>query len=212
MAEWELVRAADADAILSGIADPLLADRGFRPVGRRRWVRSFPPVRHLFEVVPLKGASLVPCWGISLDFVPHVAANEVAWHRTEKSALRDLTFDPVDFYADWRDRWSIDGLRGTNAFRAAVERVLPAAVAEACAWLDDARDEPAALERARWLLSAKRPGGRFKFHNFVQQPLAYAILLARAGAREEGLRALDDWITSRGYQQLRDQLIALLGA
>lgn len=52
----------------------------------------------------MKGASYVPIWGISLDFVPHVAGNRLAWHRTDKSARMDLVYDPVDFDERWQER------------------------------------------------------------------------------------------------------------
>jgi hypothetical protein len=63
----------------------------------RKWVRARPPIRDLIEVVAMKGASLIPRWGISLDFVPHVQGDAIRWHRSDKSAIADIVYDPVDF-------------------------------------------------------------------------------------------------------------------
>lgn len=158
----------------------------------------------------MKGASYVPVWGISLDFVPHVSGKRIAWHRTEKSARMDLVYDPVDFDARWQERSSIGALRGPDATLHDARRVLPAAIRQAIDWLDAGGDVAAALERAEFLRSADRPGRRFAFESYVQQPLAYAFLLARNGSREEALKMLDAWISSHGLDELRDKLTGFL--
>jgi hypothetical protein len=206
----EVTPAAEVDRILSAVADPLLATAGFVPGARRRWVRSFPPIRHVFELTAMKGASLLTRWGFSLDFVPHLQGRRLAWHRTEAKAHLDLVYDPIDFDREWEVDRSIGTLRGPTWVQRDAERVLPKALAAAVSWLRDARDDRAVLERAEWLRTADRPGMRFRFDNFVQQPLAYAFLLARTGDVAAGRRVLDHWITSQECEPLREKLVALL--
>ena len=210
--EWATTPSAEVDAILSELAEPLLAGSKFRPATRRRWVRSYAPIRHVFEVGAMKGGVFMPRWGLSLDFVPHVKGNALAWHRTEKSAILDLVYDPVDFDAEWQRHWAIDSLHGPSGFRRDAQRVLPLAVEKACAWLDDVTDITSALQRAEWLRTADRPGRRFAFLNHVQQPLAYAFLLARGGSPEAALDALDGWLAFNDLERMRDKVTPLLNA
>lgn len=204
--------AAEVDATLSQIAGPLLAASNFRPATRRRWVRSYSPIRHVFEVGAMKGGVFMPRWGVSFDFVPHVKGNALAWHRTEKSAMLDLVYDPVDFDAEWQRHWAMDSLHGPDGLRRDARRVLPLAVGKACAWLDGITDLTSALRRAEWLQTADRPGRRFAFVNHVQQPLAYAFLLARGGSPDAARDVLDRWVAFNDVEHLRDELTALLTA
>jgi hypothetical protein len=208
--DWQPTSTAAVNEIVSKVADPLLVPTGFRSTKPRRWVRSFAPVRHIFEVVAMKGASFVPVWGISLDFVPHVTGERLGWHRTDKSARMDLVYDPIDFDPRWQERSCIGSLRGADATLNDARRVLPAAVRDALGWLDPGRDVASVLGRAEFLRSADRPGRRFAFENYVQQPLAYAFLLARNGSSEKAHEVLDAWITSHGFNAHRTRLTKLL--
>ncbi len=209
-AGWATTPAAAANAILAEVAGPLLAANNFRPATRRRWVRSYAPIRHVFELGAMKGGALMPRWGLSFDFVPHVKGRALAWHRTEKSASLDLVYDPVDFDAEWQRHWAIDSLHGPDDFRRDAQRILPLAVEKACAWLEGVTSLTSALERAEWLRTADRPGRRFVFVNHVQQPLAYAFLLARGGSPDAALDVLDRWIAFHGFEGIRDKMTALL--
>ena len=205
-----MLPAAEVDAIVAVVADPLLVAAGFHGVSRRRWVRSFAPIRHVFEIALLKGRMLVPRWGISLDFVPHVRGKGLAWHRTEKSATPDLVFDPVDFDPEWRARCGIDTLGEEVVVRRAVEQRLPVAIASALPWFDGARDLSSVMELAEWLRTTARPGNRFAFEAYVQQPLAYAFLLARTGRPEAARDELSQWIAANALEPRRDELMQLL--
>ena len=192
-----MISAAELDAVVAEIAGPLLVAAGFAHVDRRKWVRSREPVRHVFEIVAFKGFSVVPRWGVSLDFVPHIKGASLAWHRSEKSAQCDLVYDPVDFYADWQRSWAISSWQADDDLRRDAARVISAAVTAACAMLDDVRDEAAVMKLAEWLRTAERPGGRFKFENWTQQPLAYAFLLARSGSQQVALEIVEKWLERR---------------
>jgi len=206
---YELVTAAELDAIVTGIVEPLLTPAGFTLGARRKWVRARPPVRHLFELCSLRGV-FVPRWALSLDFVPHPKAGGLGWHRTDKSALADLAYDPVDFDPAWSRRWSISGLEGSAGVRRDAARVLPAAVQAARAWFEGAEDVHGARARAEWLDTADRPGRGFGPDNWVQQRLAYAFLLARTGAADEARVQLDRWIRRGEHEGLRGRLTDLL--
>ena len=210
MTDWAPTPAAEVDAVISGLVEPLLTIAGFRSGARRRWVRFYPPIRHVFELAPMKGKAFIPRWGLSLDFVPHVKGKSIGWHRTDSSAISDLVYDPVDFDADCASRWAINSLHGAGELRRDAERVLPAAVRNARAWLDGAQELASVLERAEWLRTADRPGRRLTFENYVQQPLAYAFLLARSGSPDEALQVLDGWISMHSHHHLRNKLTALL--
>jgi hypothetical protein len=94
---WEQVKAEDVDLILQRQFGSALERLGFQPSSRRRWSRSrVPEMRDLFEVITLKGATLSPRWGFSLDLAPHVTPAGVKWHRTAKSAMFDVVDDPID--------------------------------------------------------------------------------------------------------------------
>ena len=83
-------------------------------------------------------------------------------------------------------------------------------VLAALEWFDGVLDIPAALVRANELCTAERAAGRFRFTNYVQQPIAYAFLLARAGSRDAGLAELERGIEFHQLQHLREKLLALL--
>ena len=94
---WEQVKAEDVNLILQHQFASALERIGFQRSSRRRWWRSrVPEMRDLFEVTALKGATLSPRWGFSLDFAPHVTPAGVKWHRTAKSAIFDVVDDPID--------------------------------------------------------------------------------------------------------------------
>jgi hypothetical protein len=87
------VMAARIDMILHAE----LSSHGFERIRPRYWVDSTrPPVRRIFEFRALKGDSYSARWGFSLDFVPELRTNRLAWKRTAKSARLDLRFDPMD--------------------------------------------------------------------------------------------------------------------
>ena len=50
----EPVSASTVNEIVSSVADPLLVAAGFHSTKPRRWIRSFAPIRHILEIVPMK--------------------------------------------------------------------------------------------------------------------------------------------------------------
>jgi hypothetical protein len=212
----ELVSAAQLDALLAETLSPLLVPHGFvAPSRPRKWVHARPPLRDLFEIVAMKGASFVPRWSISLDFVPHIQGDDLRWHRTDKGALGDIVYDPVDFDPSWQTNWSLFSIQSIDGVREEAARVLPKAVDRALAWLQTFRPENL-LERIEQHRAADRPGRRFAFENVVQQPLALAVLLARGGRLEEAHEVLGEamaggFVSSKAQAKLRALLDSYAG-
>jgi len=101
----ELVPSAAFNEALRAAFDSKLGGHGFEAEKGLKWVRSAKPeIRDVIELYSVKGAAAAARWGVSLDFVPHVAAKRVRWHRTAKSAALDLVWDPLDF--DGVDGWT----------------------------------------------------------------------------------------------------------
>jgi hypothetical protein len=95
--EWELLRAAERDSIVASHLNNRLQPLGFVQVKPRLWVDgSAAPVRRVFEMVVLKGGAISPWWGYSLDFVPHRSGDRISWHRSNRTATFDVSFDLKD--------------------------------------------------------------------------------------------------------------------
>jgi hypothetical protein len=184
---WEQVKAEDVDLILQRIFGTALESNGFQPSSRRRWNRSrVPGMRDLFEVAALKGATLSPRWGFSLDFAPHVTPGGVKWHRTGKSAIFDIVDDPVDITSPYEINQSPFSMFTMNGFAFLEKAAIGSAEAslrEATKFWEQVHGESDIIRVADRLRT--RPAIRFGFYNYVQQPLALAFTLSRVGRLEE---------------------------
>ena len=196
------------EALRSAFADELLP-LGFEHVKPLKWVRSTKPaIREVVELYSLKSASVAPRWGFSLDFVPHVAAGRVRWHRTVKSSMLDLVWDPLDFVG--LDGWTQSRFvvpdefpRLTQLFATKVCRAALVDLAKARA----VSDLPSLYQE--W---AARPAVRFKMQNYHQAALGEAFVRQRLGlpgalaCLEQGAARFDC------DDDTKQQLIALLHA
>jgi hypothetical protein len=210
---WEPVAAEQVDLILQRQFGSALERIGFQPTSRRRWSRSrAPDMRDLFEVTTIKGATLSPRWGFSLDFCPHVTAAGVKWHRTAKSAMFDVVDDPID-------TTRVEDLELNPLFMFTMHgsaRLEQAAVASAEASLraatkfwEQVHDERDLLGVVEMLRS--RPVVRFGFDNYVQHPVALAFTLARVGRVEDARTELQKaHAYSAGSAVVRSRLDRLL--
>jgi hypothetical protein len=203
------VPATEMDSILTDTFGSALTGYGFEQVHRRRWVRSIKqPIRELFSVVGMKGACFSPCWGFSLDFVPHVSGSSVRWHRSAKAALLDLCYDPVDYTRD-AGEWFVPSLEGTSAARKKAARVTRQALELALPWFEGVQT---LADLAREFEAKKRrPFVRFGFYNYVQGPLAYAFVLARVGRWTDAEAEISRYLeASRAREPIRERLLQLL--
>lgn len=92
------------------IASYLGTDR-FAEVRPLHWVDSKDaPVRRVFAYAQLKGGVVAPRWGYSFDFVPHLEAGKMRWHRTEKSAIFDAFIDGQSAELNLSYMWGEQGL------------------------------------------------------------------------------------------------------
>jgi hypothetical protein len=179
---FEQVPAAEMDVLAREVFGGPLAELAFEEVASRKWVRSAKaPIREIVQLGRGRGGMLVPKWGYSIDFVPHVASGKVRWHRTAKGAVFDLCYDPWDYeLIKLTDRrWVIPAMLGLAESRAAATKVQAEVMAESARFFDSVQtiaDLPAAFEAKR-----QRPYLRFGLLNYVQEPLAYAFTLAALG-------------------------------
>ncbi len=196
-----------SEALRSAFDKELLA-RGFEHVKALKWVRSTKPeIRDVIELYSLKGASVAPRWGFSLDFVPHVAAGRLRWHRTAKSSMLDLVWDPLDF----------SGVGGWTPSRFVALSELPRLAkdfaAKVCraALPDLAKAQQVSDLPALYREWAARPTVRFSIENYPQARLGEAFVLKRLGL-PGAMECLPADVTQDLDDATRRELLALLEA
>jgi len=196
--------------ILRDAFDAPLRARGFDAVKPDKWVRSTKaPMRELVTLYTLKSLSAVPCWGFSLDFVPHlVRGDEIRWHRSPRSALMDLAYDPLDYTRDV-DEWSVPRFGSVQGIQSRAEDIAARAISKADAFFARAttvEDVVALFEEMR-----TRPFVRFGFDNYPRNALAYAFTLASVGRWGAAGEWLQKYVTAEELrQETASQLEGLL--
>lgn len=182
---FEIVTKATCHAILQPVVAASLASDGFEEVGSLQWVRSADaPIRQVFCFMQWKGGVLSPSWGLSLDFVPHIAGGRVKWHRTPKSAMLDLVVDSRDRALD------IPYHHGPEPIRERAPQVVEGAVAVAKLLWDKHRTINSLLEGFMWAKQYYKTD--VGFYMRVQHPLALAFVYAKSGELEKANRELDE--------------------
>jgi hypothetical protein len=159
---------------------PQLESAGFTESGTRMWTRSVKThITEVFQIQPVKGLSYSPRWGLSLDFVPRISGSSIKWHRTPKSAVIDLKYDPLDYE---RIPFCTSRIDGCSAEQTS-QRLADGSISSALSWFDKVRSEEdllTAFEEARSLKAI-----RFAFYNYRPHAIAYAFVLSRAGRLNE---------------------------
>jgi hypothetical protein len=123
--QFDLLRAAERDAIVADHLNARLQSLALVQVAPRRWVNgSTAPVRRVFEMRLLKGASMKARWGFSLDFVPHLSGDRICWHRSNRTARFDVVIER-------QGREYTSFLHGAAWLRHDLERFVPPALAQA---------------------------------------------------------------------------------
>ena|ERR1700722_1870357 len=193
----QLIPAADLNDVVQKVFGTALAKRGFEQIDPRRWVRSKKPlIREVVLLCTMKGLSLSPIWGFSLDFVPHVSAGRIRWHRTSKSASMDLSYDPFDYEGK---PLTISRFQSADAVREGAKVVLEDVLWRSGEFFESVRTIPDLVDAFE--AKRNRPAVRFGFENYVQHPMAYAFVLAKLG-RE---RAARKWLeVAKKYHELDD--------
>jgi hypothetical protein len=81
----------DYAKIMDDVVQTTLSPLSFRRTRPNTWVEETPgPIRRIFGLMALKGATHTVYWGFSLDFVPLAHGRHLRWKRTPKSAHVDL--------------------------------------------------------------------------------------------------------------------------
>jgi hypothetical protein len=168
---------------------------GFRRLGQRKWIRSQkPPIRELFVIGALKGATYSPAWGFSSGFVPSFRGQTFRRQSTDKNAIMDLVIDPIDITGDvppeaFRFITGYDTQIPTAQIRTCAEHFVPLARNDFDR-VHSVRDF-CQLFIERSLLRYRR----FDFDMYVQHQLARGFVLILTGRGHEGME------TIRGFCQ-----------
>ena len=188
------------------VIDRALAAHGLDRVSDYLWAAPGDlDIRPVFALRLFKGAAVLPVWGVSLGFVPHVSGDRAAWHRTRKSARPDLYEVPPDRAGEL----SLAGAEDRVAERvaAALAPVLPRA---ATFWaIARQGDLDALLARAE---SSTGPLQPFSSPINGDRDIVRAFLAARRGDAEKARAALAavDWPDPAAQEALAARLATAL--
>ena len=187
--------------------DEALKPHSFEKTSDRRWVRSTKqPIREIVELVKINSGYVNPRWGFSLDYVPHVDVVETKWHRTNRTAMFDLTFDPVD--SEDIKVWAVYNTTNCemvkNAGKASASRVVSKAIPLFNRAQSVADLPPLFEERLH------QRNMRFGFHNYVQHPLAYAFTLAKLQNKIAAREWLQKSFGAKFDDEIKQKLAKLL--
>jgi hypothetical protein len=186
MREFELLTIDAIHQNLAPLVDALLQPAGFRTQKPLRWLRSDDaPIRQVFEYRQLKGGVLAPAWGFSLDFVPHLSARKLKWHRTEKSALLDAWID-----GQIHRELDLTYMYGVSALLENLQPKVSRAVQKATEFWNRGRS----LQQVCTLVEELKSDRWNITHS--QLPMAYCFCLARSGRESDGRRELASLIAS----------------
>jgi hypothetical protein len=197
------------NAIFADTFGVALCRHGFAEVKPRKWVRGDrAPIRELFSVMPLKGACYSPVWGFSLDFVPHLIGSTIRWHRSNKGAILDLRYDPIDYSRDGGE-WRPNSLEGLSMARKQADNLTHASLDLALPWFQSVSNESDLVQEFE--NKKQRAFVRFGFENYLQEPLAYAFTMARVGRLLDAEAEIARWVTRvHRDESVKDALVRLL--
>ena len=146
----------------------------------------------MFQLRLLKGASIKPAWGYSLDFVPHLSGAAVRWHRSDKSAMLDVIVDPGDIQP-------LSCLLGADRLARDLERVLPDAIERACETWDRGSSWPGMLDLVRDIFAQQ--SNVLNFENYTQMPLTLGLLFAKVGDWVAANAELEQYVRQHGLSE-----------
>jgi len=197
----ELLGSAERDAIVAPQLHEHLEPLGLTQAGARTWIDgSHPPIRRMFELLLLKGASMRARCGFSLDFVPHISGGRVGWHRSDKTAILDVIVDPTE-----KTLPRLGYIHGVARLHDDLQRLLPIAAQKATETWRRGETESGLLALVREI--REHNTNCFPFDMYTQLPLAYAFLSAKLGDLSSAEQDLDCYVSRH---KLDDEAAATL--
>jgi hypothetical protein len=203
--EQVMSKEAVHDIIRNVVEQLLLEPKGFIPVAPLKWVRDVDaPIRQVFWYAPRRDESLAPCWGISMDFVPHITDQHViAWHASTAQAQADIMAHLPSSHFD------LFHTHGPRPIKRDFMQVIVPALQEAdrfwgvCA-------QPAGPHRAlQWAMAYMKPMGQEWL--YLQNPLAILFVGAKCTGLDGALALLDQWFKSEPHPpQTKERIRELL--
>jgi hypothetical protein len=174
-----------------------LEPAGFRPLGRRHWVRSHKqPLRELFVLKAVGGARYSPAWGISCGFAPAVQSRRFRHQSTEKSAVMDLVIDPIDITGNVPPQ-AVSRIKDGDA-RNPATRISDCAEYFVPLALADFDRVHSMHDFCRFFLERSRlQYRRFGFDMYLQHQLVHGFVLLLTGRRDEGLERIREFCRSQ---------------
>ncbi len=179
------------DKMVDDVFGPPLEALGFERSRGRVWVRSRKrPLRELFQLQALKGATYSSRWGFDLDFVLLFRGNRFRSKRTIKGAGFDLIVDPIDPEGEVPDWCSFAHFPGfQEVTQAKMDQVAAASIRAAerdYVRIQTIQDFVSLFEER-----SKRHFPQFSLDNYIQTDLAWGLALHALGRAAEGNDHLD---------------------
>lgn len=199
---------AQRKQLISEAFQSALSSHGFAQLSPVVWSRPLnDSIQAVVSLGAMKGGSVSPRWGYRLAYVPAIKGDRLAAKGKNDGGVIDLVFDPIDYdAASGPSSWlvSYEPFEGHDLpIRA---RRLANRTAEACtaffAPVKSLADLPAEFDRKK-----TRPFVRFGWDNYVTEPLAYALTLAKLGQLDNAKTMLASWV-DRHQHRFRPDLRA----
>jgi hypothetical protein len=173
-----------------------LNNRGFMQVSPGMFCREIvTSLIHVVKLQALKGGAYMPCWGVSLGFMPHAWKPKAKFHPSLKASRLDLFERPKPIKRTRRELWevgSISSLHGEEYMRATLRSMWSDYEATIVDWFAQATDFESCLEVAR--LQVASEDWSYGTH-FPSPKLVHAFLLAKLGRVGEAKSELARYCT-----------------
>ena len=163
-----------------------LVYRGFARIASNMYCREVSTsLVHVLKLQALKGGAYVPCWGVSLGFMPHTWKPKAKFHPSIKGSRLDLFERPKPIKRSKRELWeigSISTLHGEQYMRETLHSMWLDYEATIMDWFSNVVDFERCLEVAR--MQASSADCDYDTH-FPSPKLVYPFLLAKLGRMDE---------------------------
>jgi len=201
------------NSILEEIFQKPLTDCRFEKVDPRKYVRRRIGGVHDVVLFHSSTADIVLTWGFSFDFIPHISGRyteSVKWHRTAKSAIRDLAYsglnrslvkssDPEPGARMWtshgEERFREDALKCRDL-------LLPKALQQMSA--------PKDIRSFRGLFEAQEEEFGKAFSNYYHFALAYSFYFAKIGETTKARAYMSEWLKRSHHREETQRKISEL--